>query len=151
MFVSALYLVMDVAAGEIRFANAGHPNPLHLRREVGAVEPLRFADGKPGPALGVFEDSVYATASRPLAVRDLVILFTDGLFEVDSRHQEQYGQDRLLTAVRQRIHQPLSALLGELLADIQQFSGAAEFVDDVCLVGIEVARVGQATKEGQGG
>ncbi len=151
MFVSALYLVMDVAAGEIRFANAGHPSPLHLRRDAGAVEPLRFADSKPGPALGVFEDSVYATALRPLAVRDVVVVFTDGLFEVDSRHQEQYGLDRLLTAVRQRVHQPLSVLLDELLADIQLFSGAGEFVDDVCLVGIEVARVGQSTKERQGG
>jgi phosphoserine phosphatase RsbU/P len=147
MFVSAFYLVLDVGTGEIRCANAGHPGPLHLRRDAGVVEPLRFADCKPGPALGVFEDSAYATARRPLAVGDVVVLFTDGLFEVDSRHEEQYGQDRLLAAVRQRLHQPLAALLDEVLVDIQQFSGKTEFVDDVCLVGIEVARAGQTATE----
>ena len=144
MFVSAFYLIMDVAAGEIRFANAGHPGPLHVRRDAGVVEPLKFADCKPGPAVGVFEDSAYTTARRPLAAHDAVMLFTDGLFEVDSQGQEQYGQDRLLAAVRQRVRQPLAALLDGVLEDIQQFSGSKEFVDDVCLVGVEVARVGPA-------
>jgi sigma-B regulation protein RsbU (phosphoserine phosphatase) len=150
MFVSAFYMVADVAGRELRYASAGHPSPLHLRCDAGAVEPMRFEEGKPGPALGVFEDSAYVTARRPLAAHDMVILFTDGLFEVDSGGEEQYGQERLLAAVRQRVRQPLSTLFDELLADIQRFAGHAEFVDDVCLVGMEAARIGAAPAEKKG-
>jgi sigma-B regulation protein RsbU (phosphoserine phosphatase) len=149
MFVSAFYMVVDAAGCELRYAGAGHPSPLHLQCDAGVVEPLRFDEGKPGPALGVFEDSAYVTARRPLAAHDVVILFTDGLFEVDSGGEEQYGQERLLAAVRQRVRQPLATLFDELLADIQRFSGNAEFVDDVCLVGMEAVRVGATAADRQ--
>ncbi len=32
MFASAFYLYLNAATGEMRYANAGHPKPLHLRR-----------------------------------------------------------------------------------------------------------------------
>ncbi len=150
MFVSAFYMVVDVAGCELRYAGAGHPSPLHLRCDAGVVEPLPFDGGKPGPALGVFEDSAYVTARRLLAAHDVVILFTDGLFEVDSGGEEQYGQERLLAAVRERVRQPLATLFDELLADIQRFAGHAEFVDDVCLVGMEAVRVGKTATDRQG-
>ncbi|MGA2220380.1 MAG: fused response regulator/phosphatase [Verrucomicrobiia bacterium] len=152
MFVSAFYLVADVGAGEIRCANAGHPSPLHLQRDAGTVEPLQSAGCNPGPALGVFEDSTYPTARQALAAHDVIVLFTDGLFEVSGRNDEQYGQERLLTAVRQRVHQPPAALFDELLEDIQAFGGGSNaFVDDVCLVGVEAVRVGIKGRRGSGG
>jgi sigma-B regulation protein RsbU (phosphoserine phosphatase) len=143
MFVSAFYLVADVGAGEMRYTSAGHPSPFHVRRDTGIVNPLRSVDSNPGPALGVFEDSTYRTARQPLAARDVVVLFTDGLFEASGRTDEQYGQERLLVAVRQRMDLPPPALFDSLLADIQAFVGGSRgFVDDVCLVGVEAVRVG---------
>ncbi|HYR59510.1 MAG TPA: SpoIIE family protein phosphatase, partial [Chthoniobacteraceae bacterium] len=56
MFASALYLVADLERGTLCYANAGHPRPLHLHRAQRSVEAL--AHGRPGPALGVFDDSV---------------------------------------------------------------------------------------------
>ena len=54
-------------AGEVRYANAGHPaavscapQPRHRR----AAEP---PNNRPGPALGVFEQATYPTERRPLA------------------------------------------------------------------------------------
>ena len=67
MFASAFYLIADAGAGELRYASAGHPLPLHMRRDAGVVEPLAFAEGAAGPALGVFEKWEYATARAPLA------------------------------------------------------------------------------------
>jgi len=140
MFVSAVYLVADISAREMRYANAGHPSPLHLQRDAGLVVPLQSAELNPGPALGAFEDSMYPTARRPLGARDVVILFTDGLFEVQDGNDQQYGQERLLAAVRQRMRHPMPLLLDDLLADVETFAGHSNaFVDDVCLVGVEVA------------
>lgn len=142
LFASAFYLVADVGRGQLRYATAGHPAPLLLRRGAGAVEPLRNDACKPGPALAVFEDTVYATGETRLATRDFVMLFTDGLYEVLNTDDEEYGQERLLQAVRQRIELPPTQLFDELMEDVQRFAGDREFVDDVCIIGVEAARVG---------
>lgn len=144
MFASAFYMVADLAAGRLHYANAGHPSPLLVRPGAGTAEPLGFAECKPGPALGVFEESAFPKCTRPLAPADLIVLFTDGLYEVLNDHDEQYGQERLLQAVRKRIGLPPGQLFAEVLAEVQQFSQKKEFVDDVCLLGVEVARVGLA-------
>ena len=100
MFTSAFYLIADAGRGELRFANAGHPHPYHVQRRRGAVEALRGDESSQGPALGVFENSKYLAATRPLAARDLVMLFTDGLYEVDGRNGEQYGHQQSEREVR---------------------------------------------------
>jgi serine phosphatase RsbU (regulator of sigma subunit) len=141
LFVSSLYLVANIETGELRYANAGHPSPLHLRREASVVEPLRFEADGCGPVMGVFEDSTYKTSGCPLAVGDLIILFTDGLYEVEGT-REDYDEERLLKAVRKRMSKPSSQIFDELLQEIQKFSVSGEFEDDVCLVGMEVAKLG---------
>lgn len=138
MFASAFYLIADAGRGEIRFANAGHPYPFHVQRGRGTVEALRGE----GPALGVFEDSKYAETKCALSARDMIVLFTDGIYEVDGKNDEQYGPDRLLQAVQKRSEKSPAQLFDELLKEVTEHAGGAPFIDDVCLVGIEAKRVG---------
>src|SRR2546421_2369822 len=140
---TACYVVADVSTSEVRFSNAGHPSPFRVRRDLGVVEPLKTYDPRHGPALGLFDKSIYPTCRCPIAARDLILLFTDGIYEVDNPAQEEYGQERLLAAVRQRCALPAEQLFDELLRDVQRFSGVNEFEDDVCLVGMEIQRTGQ--------
>jgi sigma-B regulation protein RsbU (phosphoserine phosphatase) len=142
MFASAFYLVIDLAEGRLHYASAGHPSPLLLRRTAGLVEPLPFHDCKPGPALGVFEGFEFPTCRSAASPGDLVVLFTDGIYEVEGADGEQYGPERLLAAVRNHITVPPAELLPQLLAEAQQFSRTREFQDDVCLVGVELRRLG---------
>lgn len=144
MFATAFYLIADVGRNEIRFGNAGgHPSPLHIRRDAGVVETLPFgANSVPGPALGLLEDSNYSTSVAPLAPRDVLFLFTDGLYEVEGKGGEFYDQERLCEAVKQRMLLPPPRLLEEIIQEVQDFSTAQKFVDDVCMVSIEVVRAG---------
>ena len=144
MFASAFYLVVDLARGELRYSSAGHPSALLVRRNMGTVEALRFPGSRPGPALGVFEESVYPICRCPVSPQDLVVLFTDGLYEVEGAEGDEYGQERLLAAVSKRSQLPAAQLFDELLADVQKHAGNRGFADDVCIVGVEVARVGLA-------
>lgn len=139
LFASAFYLVADLAAGTLSYANAGHPRPLHLRRGPGTVEAL--AHGKPGPALGVFEDSVYAAHETQLAACDLVVLFTDGLYEVENAQGELFDFALLKEVLKTGVQQPAEILFTEMLEAVRGFSATGGFSDDVCLVGMEVQRL----------
>lgn len=140
---TAFYVVADVAAGELRFANAGHPSPFLIRRKSDIANPLKFFDARHGPALGLFDKSNYPNCHVALELNDLLLLFTDGLYEVDNQESEEYGQERLLEAVRRRCQLPVEQLYDELLKDVRNFSAVQEFDDDVCVVGLEIARLGQ--------
>ena len=128
---TAFYLVADIEARELRFANAGHPSPLRVRRKTGEVIRLKDIDPRHGPALGLFENSVYPTCRCPLETKDLVLLFTDGLFEADNGDQEEFGHERLLDAVQRRSGMEAQRLLDELLEEVKRFARAKEFDDDV--------------------
>jgi serine phosphatase RsbU (regulator of sigma subunit) len=138
---TAFYTVADAAAGELRFANAGHPSPLRLASSSRLVEPLKLYDPRHGPALGLFERSDYFTCRCPLESNDRVILFTDGIYEATNGAGDEFGQDRLRRAVERRMDLPAERLFDELLGEVQQFTGDQAFEDDVCLVGIEAGHL----------
>jgi len=138
LLTTAFYLVADWRTGVMRYANAGHPKPLLIRRSEHRVEPLVNASGKSQPALGLFEDAVYQKSEVHLSPNDLVMLFTDGLYEVPGAKNDLYTQELLIAGVQQRSQLPASLLFDALLKEIDRFSAGEGFTDDVCLVGIEL-------------
>ena len=57
IFATVFYMVIDAASHEIRYANAGHPAPLHLQRSRNTIIPITN-NNRPGPALGLFPDTI---------------------------------------------------------------------------------------------
>lgn len=139
LYATAIYLVADIAAGELRYARAGHPAPLHLQAGTNRVEALPFPSHS-GAALGLFEKCEFITCRRPLAAGDRLVLFTDGLYEATNGAGEEFGLERLLAAARQRVELPLGELLDGLIAAARAYTEGNEFEDDVCLLGMEIAR-----------
>jgi phosphoserine phosphatase RsbU/P len=138
IFASAFYLYADLEKGELRYANAGHPNPLrvHYTRDRADTYPLNGS--KHGPALGLFESAIYPNSNCELSPRDTLLLFTDGLFEVEGPGGDIYDYRRLLEAVNRRRELPAFQLCREVIEEVQQFSAGRQFSDDVCLVAMEV-------------
>ena len=137
MLTTAFYLVADSKSGTMRYANAGHPKPLLIRRSASRVEPLANAAGKSQPVLGLFKDATYRTSEVKLEPKDLVMLFTDGLYEVQGRNNELYSQEMLVAGVQRRTQLPAPQLFDELLAEIRRFAADSAFDDDVCLVAVD--------------
>jgi phosphoserine phosphatase RsbU/P len=138
IFVSALYLMADIARGELHYANAGHPTPLCVHRARRSADPLPLRGSKPDPVLGIFGDAEYHSSSCELCAGDILLLFTDGLFEVEGADAQYYDQLRLLKSVRQRADLRADELCKQLVAEIQQFSATKDFADDVCLIAMEI-------------
>lgn len=146
MFASAFYVVVDVAEGCVRFASAGHPSPLLLQRDMDKAALLAPPDSV-GPALGLFEDSVYVTSQRFVCEDDALLLFTDGLYEVANAHGEEFGKNRMIEAARDRVRLPTERLLDELLEEARRHADRVGFEDDVCIVGVDVLKIANAAQE----
>jgi serine phosphatase RsbU (regulator of sigma subunit) len=142
MFATAFYLMADVNTGEIRYARAGHPNPLHLRRDTDSLAPLSCAAGTQGPPLGLLDGSCYRTNTGSLAAGDVILFYTDGVHEVFDPNESEFGDEGLHAAILKRRGLPLDSLLTGVVSDARDFSGNSHFSDDVCLVGMELIQKG---------
>jgi phosphoserine phosphatase RsbU/P len=147
LLTTAFYLVADWRTGAMRYANAGHPKPLHLRRQAGEVVSIANAFGRSQTALGLMENARYDASEIGLASGDTVLLFTDGLVEVQNVKGDLYTAQLLKAATQARLQLPSAALLDGLLAEIRAFADEAGFTDDVCLVGLDLTSPPQPTHQ----
>jgi sigma-B regulation protein RsbU (phosphoserine phosphatase) len=132
---TAFYLIADPIKGEILFANAAHPKPVRLRKGAGLVGIL---DAK-GPALGLFDEAFYKTVSCDFDEGDRIVLFTDGIHEVESSEGEEFGVEALRESMGKHAGLPADESFTAILSDVKEFTGKSEFDDDVCLVAVERA------------
>jgi serine phosphatase RsbU (regulator of sigma subunit) len=137
MFATCFYMVADVEAAQLRFANAGHPSALHIRCGSASAEKLH-GNGCTGPAMGLLPAASYTTATTSMAKGDLVMLFTDGLFEVEAPSGELFTQEQLQSMVGRHAMLPPEEFFKRILSEIRQFSERESFDDDVCVVGMHV-------------
>jgi sigma-B regulation protein RsbU (phosphoserine phosphatase) len=139
IFATACYVVIDVTTGRVQSANAGHPAPLLVRPAARLAERLNGQEAGHDPALGLMGETRYRTATHVLGARDRLLLFTDGIYEVESNTGQEFGYDRLQEVVQSRITAGNLQLLDELLVEVRSYSGSGEFSDDVCMVSVELA------------
>ena len=140
MFATCFYVVADVQRGELRFANAGHPSALHVSRSGAVAEKLDGQDAR-GPAMGIFASVDYPTSTRPMAKGDLVMLFTDGLFEVEDATGEFFNEEKLRASVSRHAAFAPEEFFDRVLADVRKYSQRDTFADDVCVVGMQIRHI----------
>ena len=144
VYATGFYLILDVQTGSIRYAKAGHPDPLCLSRATGVIAPLACPAPTRGAALGLFEGSRYGTAEGRVAPGDVLFFLTDGLCEIFNSDGEEFGETKLAPAIRNRAGQPLKELMGGVVGEALAFSANHRFEDDVCFLGMEIVRLENA-------
>ena len=138
LFASAFYVVADLTNGCLIHANAGHPCPLRVRRSGGPAALQRLDGCKLGPALGLLDDAEYPSARTEIVMPETVLLFTDGLFEVEAQDGSLYDYQALRDAVGELGGLKAADLCESIVNKVCQFSGQKDFGDDVCLVAMEI-------------
>ena len=139
MFATCFYVVADVQRAELRFANAGHPCALHVRCDGGSAEKLDDEQSR-GPVMGIFPSATYATAARPMVRGDRVMLFTDGLYEVEDATGALFNEEQLRATVSRHAALVPEEFFDRVLSDIRKYSQSETFADDVCVVGMQILR-----------
>jgi sigma-B regulation protein RsbU (phosphoserine phosphatase) len=137
IFATACYLVLNVATGCLQMANAGHPLPVCLSAH-GQVKWCVENHSQCGPALALIDQANYSTMHQTIHPGDALVMFTDGIFEIASSDEDEYGEQRLLESFQRHRHLPLPQLFPMILKEARQFAGEQAFDDDVCLVGFQL-------------
>jgi sigma-B regulation protein RsbU (phosphoserine phosphatase) len=89
-FVSFFFAVVDAESRNLCYSNAGHNPPILVRADGTAIE-LRVGGG----VLGLFSDWTYEQTQLKLETGDRLVLYTDGITEVESPHSEEFGMERV--------------------------------------------------------
>ena len=127
-------------------ANGGCPSPRPaippylIRRDRRQARPLRDPGESCGPALGIVENATYAARHTAIAIGDVVLLYTDGILEIEGPGREEFGEDRLCACVLRHVDLETGSLLERVLRDAESFGGGHGFDDDVCLMAVDVAQ-----------
>ncbi len=135
-FFSAIVADFDFDNETFFFASSGHPDQFLYRKN--RLITLRST----GKITGVIEDSEYRQIHHTLNPNDLLIFFTDGLFEEFNMQNEELGDERLKAILLEEIHQTshtsLSTLSHNIRNRVDMFRGANPVNDDVTLILIHI-------------
>jgi sigma-B regulation protein RsbU (phosphoserine phosphatase) len=130
--------IVDPAAGEVRFANAGHVVPYVCRATAGQIAlNALVARGNP---LGAGTAPLTRAATRSIEPGDVIVWYTDGLVESRGADGNLFGDRRLQRALRRLDPERLdpTSVHAFLAAELAAHLGGLPPGDDMTLV---VARV----------
>jgi len=125
MFVTVFLAVLDPKQQTLQYANAGH-NPPIVRRASGTIESLT----RTGCVVGVLEEVQLSETTITLGSGDAVVLYTDGVTEALNSRDEDYGINRLTTAIA-AAPRKAGELLAHVEADLNAFTEGTPQQDDV--------------------
>jgi len=126
-YATLFFAEYDDGGQRLRYANCGHLPALLLRGDD-TVEKLEST----GTVLGLFGEWDCVTEERTLHSGDTLALYTDGITESFNNDGEEYGEQRLIEALRRHRHLPSQGMVEAVVDEVQHFS-AAEQYDDVTL------------------
>jgi phosphoserine phosphatase RsbU/P len=112
----------------LRYVNCGHNPPILLRRD-GALQRLEAT----ACVLGAFSEWQCHVGETEMENSDLLSVFTDGVTEATNDQGEEFGEDRLIAALRASSNGNAEEILRSVRHAVEQFSGRDQ-ADDLTLI-----------------
>ena len=132
-YFTMIYGLLNIRTHQLRFTVAGHPAPI-LVREGSPPERLDAA----GLAIGMFDEAEYDESVIHLQPGDRLYLHSDGLTEEVNAQDEEFGDDRLLTAIADSQAVGLQDSVESLVQKVVAWRGEEHLRDDVSLLAVSV-------------
>lgn len=127
MFVTMCYAQVEPESNEMIYVNAGHNPPLWFHQADASFTPLT----RTGIALGADEERNFQQRSIYLDRGDFVLFYTDGVIEVASSRDEQFGLERLRLFMLDHRSAPASVMMDTLRRILNSFMGVVSQFDDM--------------------
>lgn len=118
-YATFYFAIYDDTTGILTYTNAGHLPPVLIRNwEVTRLDVN-------GLVVGAFPFAKYEESRVTLEPGDLLVCFSDGMTEPENEFEEEYGEERLIEALKRHRHLPAGKLIAEVTAEIRHFTHAA--------------------------
>ncbi|HEX5708092.1 MAG TPA: GAF domain-containing SpoIIE family protein phosphatase, partial [Pyrinomonadaceae bacterium] len=91
-----------------------------------------------GPVIGLFDEFTYEQETIEFEPGDVLVAYTDGFTEALSPRGEEFGEERLTSAVARHAHLSAEELVARLSATLSEWSRDTPQHDDVTLVVLKV-------------
>jgi serine phosphatase RsbU (regulator of sigma subunit)/catechol 2,3-dioxygenase-like lactoylglutathione lyase family enzyme len=127
-FASLFFADYHDPSGGLRYVNCGHLSALLLRRD-GTVDRL----APTSTVLGLFRQWECSVGECRLEPDDLLALYTDGVTEAFDDAGQEFGEERLVRALRKHRDRPSKSVLASLVDEVRSFS-PHEQQDDLTLI-----------------
>jgi serine phosphatase RsbU (regulator of sigma subunit)/anti-sigma regulatory factor (Ser/Thr protein kinase)/transposase len=139
MFVTMFYVVLDSVNRAVSYASAGH-NPMILYRggqdATYFLKPKGIPVGINVPDQDLFRKTI-SVEKLTLRQDDMLVIYTDGITEAMNPAREQFGEARLLAAIKRFGHLTAQEFSDALNEEIHEFTAGALQNDDITLVAIK--------------
>jgi sigma-B regulation protein RsbU (phosphoserine phosphatase) len=130
-FMTLLLGVLDHRSHEFYYTSAGHDPPILYRKEFQVIEELEST----GLPLGMFGNSEFPKSSPlSIAVGDIFLCATDGLWESKNSQNEDFGKDRIIDILREFSDKGAQDLIKIILKKLEDFTQTAPQKDDITLI-----------------
>jgi len=133
LFLTMFYCVIDLKTLNMEYASAGH-NKMYLMRADKRIEELS-AKGLP---CGLFDGGKYETKNIQLFLGDCLILYTDGVTELENQDLELYGNERFIDFCIKNQSLSASEFVKELEQELADFRNGILLSDDVTFIIVKV-------------
>lgn len=133
MFVTVWLAIMDLKTGAIIAANAGHENPVLIRKD-GKCELIKTEHGM---VLGALKDMKYKDEYYDLGKGDRVFVYTDGLPEATNAQNERLTENGMFEIIQKYKNDDNNLLLQDIRIDVDEFVKEAPQFDDLTMMVVE--------------
>ncbi|NUQ80941.1 MAG: PP2C family protein-serine/threonine phosphatase [Bacteroidetes bacterium] len=136
-FVSMFYAILDAESRTMTIARAGH-NPAVWLLGDGKTENLKPEGLALGMERGDRFEKVIKDQTVSLSPGDIIVFYTDGYTEAMNESREEFGEERLLAAIRHQSGKPAQAIITAINDEVRKFCGQAPQHDDMTIVVIRI-------------
>lgn len=130
-FFSFQYGVLELPRRRLRFISAGHPPPVVASASGAQVCPVGRSR-----VVGVWPELDCVEHRIDLAPGDLLLFYTDGVFEALNASREEFGLERLIEVAAQNRCRGVRAAVEDLRRRVREFSGSGPRRDDITILGV---------------
>ncbi len=133
-FFLTLFLgVLNLKTGVLSFCNAAH-TPTYILKFNGEIIELAQAHGLP---LGLYFNKQYSYSTITIEKGDSIILYTDGITDLQSENKIHYGNERFVENLRHLVGSGPKNIVDSIEKSLETFEGEAEQADDITLMVIQ--------------
>ena len=133
-FFTIWYGVYRPRTRQLTFSGGGHPPALLLSGSPGQEVTLTQLDSQ-GPLIGMLPDMEFESQTVELAPAARLLIFSDGVFEIEQTSGEMWKFADFLQLIRSL--PPDEPLMDRLLQHCQTLHGSDQLTDDFSIVEVE--------------